>query len=158
MNRRFNAVISEFSDQIEIYSIDESWFRLSLLPDGLGDTRTALAVIARIKRDTGLPTRIGLGPTRTLSKVANALAKAGENVFGGVIDLHDVDLRRHLFSNWPVSEVWGIGRALTERLHPLGIRTTADLAAMDPHQARSVGTVVLERLVRELNGIGDDEL
>ncbi|WP_082684792.1 Y-family DNA polymerase [Aureimonas ureilytica] len=158
MNRRFNAVLSEFSDQIEIYSIDESWFRLPVRADGLGDTATALAVIAKVKRDTGLPTRIGLGPTRTLSKVANGLAKAGEKVFGGVIDLHDVDLRRHLFRNWPVSEVWGIGRALSERLAPLGIRTTADLAAMDPHQARSVGTVVLERLVRELNGVGDDQL
>jgi DNA polymerase V len=90
--------------------------------------------------------------------VANGLAKAGEKVFGGVIDLHDADLRKHLFRNWPVNEVWGIGRALTERLLPLGIRTTADLAAMDPHQARDVGTVVLERLVRELNGVGDDQL
>ncbi|WP_062117164.1 Y-family DNA polymerase [Aureimonas sp. AU40] len=158
MNRRFNAVIAEFSDQIEIYSIDESWFRLPVRPDGLGDTATALAVIAKIKRDTGLPTRIGLGPTRTLSKVANGLAKAGEKVFGGVIDLHDFELRKRLFQNWPVEEVWGIGRALAERLRPLGIRTTADLAAMDPHQARSVGTVVLERLVRELNGIGDEQL
>ncbi|KQQ91507.1 type VI secretion protein ImpB [Aureimonas sp. Leaf324] len=158
MNRRFNAVISEFSDQIEIYSIDESWFRLPVLSDGLGDTTTALAVIAKIRRDTGLPTRIGLGPTRTLSKVANGLAKAGEKVFGGVIDLHDEELRKRLFKNWPVDEVWGIGRALTERLRPLGIRTTADLAAMDPHQARNVGTVVLERLVRELNEIGEDEL
>ena len=158
MNRRFNAVLSEFSDQVEIYSIDESWFRLPTGPDGLGDTATALAAIARVKRDTGLPTRIGLGPTRTLSKVANGLAKAGEKVFGGVIDLHDTDLRRHLFKNWPVSEVWGVGRALTERLAPLGVHTTADLAAMDPHQARNVGTVVLERLVRELNGIGDEAL
>ncbi|WP_279479881.1 Y-family DNA polymerase [Aureimonas sp. SK2] len=158
MNRRFNAVLGEFSDQVEVYSIDESWFRLPVLPDGLGDTRTAFAAIAKIRRDTGLPTRIGLGPTRTLSKVANALAKAGEKVFGPVVDLHDVELRRRLFMTWPVGEVWGIGRALTERLHPLGVRTTADLAVMDPHQARKVGTVVLERLVRELNGIGDEHL
>ena len=158
MNRRFNAVLSEFSDQLEVYSIDESWFRLPVLPDGCGDTATAHAVIEKVKRDTGLPTRIGLGPTRTLSKVANGLAKAGEKVFGGVVDLHDPDLRRHLFRNWPINEVWGIGRALTERLRPLGVRTTADLAGMDPHQARAVGTVVLERLVRELNGVGDDQL
>jgi DNA polymerase V len=46
MNHRFNAVVAEFSDQIEVYSIDESWFRLPVLPDGIGDTATALAVIA----------------------------------------------------------------------------------------------------------------
>ena len=158
MNRRFNAVLADFSDGVEVYSIDESWFRLPLLPSGMGDVPTARQVRDRILRNTGLPTRMGLGPTRTLSKVANGLAKASEKVWGGVVDLHDEELRKRMFKEWPVSEVWGIGRALTERLHPLGIRTTADLAAMDPQQARSVGTVVLERLVRELNGIGEDEL
>ncbi|MGI4878748.1 MAG: hypothetical protein ACRYG4_14810 [Janthinobacterium lividum] len=63
-------------------------------------------------RSVGLPTRIGLGPTRALSKVANALAKASEKVWGGVIDLHDVELRRRMFATWPVEEVWGIGGAL----------------------------------------------
>lgn len=158
MNRRFNAVLAEHSPEIEVYSIDESWFRLPVLADGLGDVATARRIRDDIKRYTGLPTRIGLGPTRTLSKVANGLSKAGEKIFGGVIDLHDEELRRRLFMQWPVDEVWGIGRALTERLRPLGIRTTADLAAMDPHQARDVGTVVLERLVRELNGVGCDDL
>lgn len=158
MNRRFNAVLAEHSPEIEVYSIDESWFRLPALSDGLGDVATARRIRDDILRITGLPTRIGLGPTRTLSKVANGLSKAGEKIFGGVIDLHDEELRRRLFMQWPVDEVWGIGRALTERLRPLGIRTTADLAAMDPHQARDVGTVVLERLVRELNGVGDDDL
>ena len=158
MNRRFNAVLAEHCPEVEVYSIDESWFRLPILADGLGDVATARRIRDDIKRFTGLPTRIGLGPTRTLSKVANGLSKAGEKIFGGVIDLHDEELRRRLFMQWPIEEVWGIGRALTERLRPLGIRTTADLAAMDPHQARDVGTVVLERLVRELNGVGCDDL
>jgi nucleotidyltransferase/DNA polymerase involved in DNA repair len=70
-----------------------------------------------ILKVTGLPTRIGLGPTRTLSKVANALAKATEKVWGGVVDLHDVELRARMFERWPVGEVWGIGPALAARLH-----------------------------------------
>ncbi|TDW63057.1 DNA polymerase V [Novosphingobium sp. PhB55] len=105
-----------------------------------------------IKRSVGLPTRIGLGPTRTLSKVAKALAKASEKVWNGVVDLHDEGLRRRLFAAWPIEEVWGIGPATARRLRPLGIRTTADLAALPPEVARDVGTVVLERLVRELGG------
>lgn len=153
LNRRFNAVIADFSDTVEIYSIDESFFRLPILPDGLGDVATAHEVRRAIHRCVGLPTRIGLGPTRALSKVANALAKASEKVWGGVIDLHDVELRRRLFAEWPVEEVWGIGRALADRLRPLGVKTAADLTALSPEIARSVGTVVLERLVRELNGV-----
>lgn len=153
LNRRFNAVIAEHSDTVEIYSIDESFYRAPTLPNGLGDVDAAHRLREDILRQVGLPTRIGLGPTRTLSKVANALAKATEKVWGGVVDLHDTELRRRLFERWPVGEVWGIGSALEARLRPLGIRTTADLAAMPPAVARDVGTVVLERLVRELGGI-----
>src|SRR3546814_7498959 len=113
---------------VEIYSIDESFFRLPVLPDGLGNVVAAHAVREDIARSVGLPTRIGLGPTRTLSKVANALAKATEKVWGGVVDLHDVELRRSLFDQWPVGEVWGIGQALAARLRPHGGKTRADLA------------------------------
>lgn len=153
LNRRFNAVIAEHSDTVEIYSIDESFYRLRTLPNGLGDVAAAHRLREDILRQVGLPTRIGLGPTRTLSKVANGLAKATEKVWGGVVDLHDTELRRRLFEKWPVGEVWGIGQALAARLLPLGVRTAADLAALPPEMARDVGTVVLERLVRELNGV-----
>src|SRR3546814_1541733 len=94
---------------VEIYSIDESFFRLPVLPDGLGNVVAAHAVREDIARSVGLTTRIGLGPTRTLSKVANALAKATEKVWGGVVDLHDVELRRRLIDQWPVGDVGGIG-------------------------------------------------
>jgi DNA polymerase V len=153
MNRRFNAVIAEHSELVEIYSIDETFFRLPVLATGLGDVAAAQELRHAIMEQTGLPTRIGLGPTRALSKVANALAKASEKIWGGVIDLHDRELRTRLFREWPVHEVWGIGRQLAKRLKPLGVRTAADLADLPPQVARDTGTVVLERLVRELNGI-----
>lgn len=153
INRRFNMVIAEHSDTVEIYSIDESFFRLPVLPNGRGDVATAHRIREAVKQSVGLPTRIGLGPTRTLSKVANALAKASEKVWKGVIDLHDVELRDRMFATFDVGETWGIGSALAARLRPLGVRTVADLAALPAAVARDVGTVVLERLVRELNGI-----
>lgn len=157
LNRRFNAVIAEHSDTVEIYSIDESFFRLPVLPNGRGDVAAAHRVREDIMLQVGLPTRIGIGPTRTLSKVANALAKATEKVWGGVIDLHDTELRQRLFQQWPVGEIWGIGKALEARLSPLGVKTAADLLALPPAVARDVGTVVLERLVRELGGVECDD-
>ena len=153
LNRRFNAVIAEHSDTVEVYSIDESFFRMPVRSDGFGDVAAAHQVRDAVMRAVGLPTRVGLGPTRALSKVANALAKASEKVWGGVIDLHDTELRRRMFERWPVEEVWGIGAALAARLRPLGVRTAANLVAMPSAVARGIGTVVLERLVLELNGI-----
>ena len=157
LNRRFNEVIAEHSDTVEVYTIDELFFRLPVLSNGLRDVETAHLVRRAVMQAVGLPTRIGLGPTRALSKVANSLAKATEKVWGGVIDLHDTELRARLFAQWPVSEIWGVGRALTVRLAPLGVRIAASLAALSPVTARDVGTVVLERLVRELNGIECDD-
>ncbi len=110
MNRRFNQVLAEHSCTVEVYSIDESFFRLPVLANGLGDVEAAHRVIEAVQRATGLPIRIGLGPTRTLSKVANALAKASEKVWRGVVDLHDVELRQRMFAEWPVGRC-GASRA-----------------------------------------------
>lgn len=153
MNRRFNAVLGKHSDLVEVYSIDESFFRLPPQRPGQGDVPAARAIISAVAREVGLPIRIGLGPTRTLSKVANALAKASEAIWGGVIDLHDEELRARLFREWPVEEVWGIGPANAAKLKGLGIRTAGDLVELEPELARRLGTVVLERLVRELRGL-----
>ena len=157
LNRRFNEVLADHSDAVEVYSIDESFYRSPVLPNGLGDVAGAHRIREAVLRSVGLPIRIGLGPTRTLSKVANGLAKATERVWGGVVDLHDLELRDRLFRKWPVGEVWGIGKALEAKLRPLGVHTTADLAALPPAVARDVGTVILERLVRELNGTECDD-
>lgn len=49
LNRRFNAVIGEFSDTVEIYSIDESFFSLPYRSTSFGPvslTRTSPASIA----------------------------------------------------------------------------------------------------------------
>lgn len=150
-------MLADHSDTVEVYSIDESFYRSPVLSNGLGDVAGAHRIREAVLRSVGLPIRIGLGPTRTLSKVGNALAKATERVWGGVVDLHDLELRDRLFRKWPVGEVWGIGKALEAKLRPLGVHTTADLAALPPAVARDVGTVILERLVRELNGTECDD-
>lgn len=67
LNRRFNAVIAEHSDTVEIYSIDESFFRLPVRPDGLGNVAAAHQVRDAVMPAVGLPTRVGLGPTRALT-------------------------------------------------------------------------------------------
>ncbi len=146
MHARFNAVLREHGDDLEIYSIDESFLRL---PDGGGDV--ARAMIAQVRREVGLPIRVGLGPTKLLAKLANHLAKKNP-LFGGVCDLGDSAWRARVLPLVPITDLWGVARATAAKLAPLGIRTAADLAALPPRQARELGSVVLERLVRELGG------
>jgi len=152
MHARFNAVLSERAADIEVYSIDESFF---VHPPGA--ITEARGIVDAVRRETGLPIRIGMGPGKVLAKLANHLAKKNP-IFAGVCDLNDEGLRARLLPMVPVTDIWGVARATAAKLAPLGVRTASDLAAMPPSLARSVGTVVLERMVRELNGEADPEL
>lgn len=67
MSRRVNAVYERFADEVEIYSIDESFLDLTNAPDPEGHARRMRATVLRW---TGIPTCVGIGPTRVLAKAA----------------------------------------------------------------------------------------
>jgi hypothetical protein len=71
---------------------------------------------------------------------------------GGVCDLTDAATRRQVMRDFPVDDVWGVGRATTAKLAAFGVTTAGQLRDLDAKQARQLGTVVLERTVRELRG------
>lgn len=150
MSRRMNETLMEFSPDIEPYSIDESFVSL------LGQERGRIVAYGRslratVRRWTGLPVSVGIGPTKTLAKLANVCAKKIAE-FDGVCDLSDAALRARMFAALPAGEVWGVGRATAATLAGLGIRTVADLNATDPRRARQALGIVGARLIAELNG------
>ena len=72
MSSRVMSLLSKMSPEIEIYSIDEAFMNFSGIknPIGLG-----LDMKLTVKKWTGIPISIGIGPTKTLAKVANYIAK-----------------------------------------------------------------------------------
>jgi DNA polymerase V len=151
MSRRVYAALHQFSPEIECYSIDESFLGL----DGSADrdlTAYGQQMRQTVKQWTGIPTCVGIGPTKTLAKLANHAAKK-RPVFGGVCDMMDEATRHQLMQEITVDEVWGIGRATTRQLETIGVTTVAQLRDLDAKQARQFGTVVLERTVEELRGL-----
>jgi DNA polymerase V len=52
----------------------------------------------------------------------------------------------------PVGDIWGVGGRTKAKLALLGIHTAAELRDMPARQARGLGSVILERTVRELQG------
>lgn len=151
IHRRVTAAIQEFARDVEVYSIDESFLDLAGFETRNLDTH-ARAMREQVRCWTTIPTCIGIAGTKTLAKLANATAKK-QPAFDGVADLRDDRLRREIMEAFSASDVWGIGRATAAKLGALGITTAAELAAMPMKQARSVGTVVLERLVAELRNV-----
>ncbi|KQU21656.1 DNA polymerase [Methylobacterium sp. Leaf94] len=151
MSARTNAVYRDFSPAVEIYSIDESFLDLSDVRDR---DRVALARDLRstVRAWTGIPTCVGIGPTKTLAKLANHIAKTIPDL-DGVCDLTDPVAYDHWLCRISVAEVWGIGRASLAKLIGLGVDTVADLRDLDPRPVRKAMTVVGERIIYELRGL-----
>ncbi|MES2946547.1 MAG: Y-family DNA polymerase [Pseudomonadota bacterium] len=159
MSNRMMSVAAGLGHTQEIYSIDESFIDLS-------DVRGDLAARASLMRErilqwTGIPTGIGIGPTKTLAKLANHVAKSADRKPGsypaefarvchlGALPAAELDA---VLAATAVGEVWGVGRRIAQQLNDEGITTVLDLARMDPATVRRRWSVVLERAVRELQG------
>jgi len=151
MSQRVMTTLEGMAPTVEVYSIDEAFVELS--ESWAGDlVAYGRQIRERVQQWTGLTVGIGIGPTKTLAKLANYAAKKWPAT-GGVVDLRDEARRARLMAITPIEEVWGIGRRLTAKLESQGIRTVAELVAADPKSLRRQYGVVVERTVQELRGI-----
>ncbi len=149
MSRRVVETIGGFSPAIEYYSVDETFVDFQ----GFKDYRKLAGTMRNsVKTVTGIPTCVGLAPTKTLAKLANHAAKKNP-IFGGACDFMDDKVRAWCMERINVGEVWGVGSRTEAKLKTIGISTAAQLRDMPMPQARKIGTVVLERLVAELQGV-----
>ncbi|CAN1502709.1 DinP Nucleotidyltransferase/DNA polymerase involved in DNA repair [Methylophilaceae bacterium] len=153
MSHRVMTLLSKFSPDQEVYSVDESFLDLTTFKSK-DLIKYGQQIKTKIKQWTGLPVSIGIGSTKTLSKLANHIAKKNPS-FKGVCNLNvmDQDTLDTWMSHFPVSDVWGIGRSLAPKLNQLGITSILDLKHADPDYIRQQFSIVLEKTVRELNGI-----
>lgn len=153
MSHRVMTLLSKFSPDQEVYSIDESFLDLTSFKSK-DLIQYSQQIKTKIKQWTGLPVSIGIGSTKTLSKLANHIAKKNSS-FKGVCNLNvmDQDTLETWMSHIPVNEVWGVGRSLAPKLNQLGIISVLDLKLADPDYIRQQFSIVLEKTVRELNGV-----
>lgn len=151
MSNRVMEIIGQFAPFQEVYSIDESF--LDLTGQRRRHTDIALELRARIKQFTGLPVCVGIGPSKTLAKLANHVAKKRPQ-YGGALDLADLLPTEHdeLLASIECADIWGIGRKLAPRLQDIGICNALQLRQAPPEFIRQQFSVVLEKTVRELQG------
>ncbi len=159
LSTRMMSLAAGLGPQQEIYSIDESFISV----DGVRDvTVRARRVRERILQWIDIPCGIGIGATKTLAKLANHVAKTAERKPGSYPDdlaqvcnlaaLPSSDFDAVLAAT-EVGDIWGVGRRISAQLNDQGITTALQLAEMDPVVARRRWSVVLERTVRELQGM-----
>ena len=151
VSHRVVQTLDSMVPTIENYSIDESFLNLGEFREREVEP-LARELRERVLRWVGIPTCVGIGLTKTLAKVANFITKKRPQ-YRGVCDLRSNQVRAELLSTVPVDEVWGIGVASAAKLAKIGVQTAADLAALDPDNARALMTVTGGRTVYELRGI-----
>lgn len=150
MSSRVMQQLESFAPQLEVYSIDESFLDLSGICQDNSVTY-GLQIKKAIHRGTGIPVCVGMGPTKTLAKLANYAAKKWKKT-GGVVDLSDPARRKKLMRLVAVNEVWGVGRQTTKRLQSMGINSVYDLSMQSPEFIQAQFNIVVARIVMELQG------
>lgn len=152
MSDRVMPILQLLTPRVEIYSIDEAFCDLTGMRNLLSLEVFGHQIRDQIKRRTHLTVGVGIGPTKTLAKLAQYASKRWPAT-RGVVDLSDRQRQRKLMALVPVEEVWGIGRRLGKKLQFMGINNALQLAELSPSFIRKQFSVVVERTVRELNGI-----
>ena len=159
MSARMMAVEARYAPRQEVYSVDESFLDFDGMRDDLAATGRAMR--AAILQETGLPTSVGFGATKTLAKLANHIGKTADRKPGSypahlaqVCDFaslapHELDA---LFAATEVGCVWGVGRRTTEKLKAGGIHTVLDLVRADAASLRAQFSVTMEKTLLELRG------
>lgn len=153
MSHRVMTLLGTFSPQQEVYSIDECFLDLcgfppfSLVEYGQRMRRT-------LQQCLGLPSCVGIAPSKTLAKLANHVAKQWP-AMQGVCDFTSLSAEHldKILIALPVKEVWGVGAQSAKRLQELGIKTVLDLKRAPPKALRQQFSVVMERIIAELNGV-----
>ena len=147
ISRRVMKTLKSFSNKIEIYSIDEAFIDLSHV-EVKEVENYGKEIRERILKWTGIPTSVGIANTKTLSKVANHMAKKNKT---GVIYLKE-NIDQSL-KNFYISDIWGVGKQLSKLYIKNGIDTAYKLKNISNNWVRKSTNVLGAKTVMELRGI-----
>jgi len=153
MSRRVHSILEEDALELERYSIDEAFLTLPVLKRK-NLQRLADRIRRKVRREVGVPIRMGIGLTKTLAKVADENAKARKRAgwgLGTYVCPEEPELEE-LLKRVSVGNIWGVGSAYEEELKAKGVATAAEFRALPDPWIRSEMTVVGLRTAWELRG------
>lgn len=150
MSHRIMNILSEYSEEQEIYSIDECFLNLSSVQEELNEY--GLNMRQRVLQWTGVPVSVGIAPTKSLAKLANRIAKKYVERTKGTYVI-DTEEKRVKALKWlPVEDVWGIGRRSVKKLKAAGVHTAYDFTQLSREWVLGNMTIVGARLQDDLKG------
>lgn len=153
MSQRVMSLLSEFTPDITIYSIDEAFLQLPIAEHDptFSIEEYGKKIVRTVTKGTGIPVTIGIAPTKTLAKIASHFGKQYAG-YKNVCLIDTEEKRAKALQLTPIHEVWGIGRRLSPQLAYYGIRTAWDLTQKSEQWVRRNFSVTLARTWKELQG------
>ncbi len=150
MSDRVMESLEMFAPKLEIYSIDEAFIKTNTI--SFDDIfKDVVNIRKKIIKWTGIPMSFGIAPTKTLSKIANHIAK--KRTYEGVFDISENNVANDIMRNLPVEELWGVSNKWGKKLRHLGVSTALELKNSNAKFIRKHTSVLLERMVYELRGM-----
>ena len=149
MSRRVMKTLKYFGTEIEVYSIDEAFLDLTGISDELVEL-FGKKIRNTILEWTGIPTSIGIASTKTLSKVANHIAKKEKSGVISLINTKDIDI---ILEKININDVWGVGRQLTKFYITNNISNAKQLKNISNTWIKKSSNVLSSRTAMELRGI-----
>lgn len=157
MSNRVMTILSDFSPDMEIYSIDEAFLKLEGF-EFFNLQEYGEAIRNKVTKWTGIPISVGIAPTKALAKVANRIAKKYPTETKGNYIIDSEEKRIKALKWLKVEDVWGIGRQHSKRLNELGVKTAFDFTQLEDDFVRKHMAVVGLRLKHDLQGIATLDL
>ena len=152
MSTRVMNILADFSPDIEVYSIDESFLELTGF-ENYNLEEYATKMRSRILKWTGIPTCVGVAPTKALTKVANKIARSNLKQSKGICIIDSEEKRIKALKWTKIGKVWGIGSRIQKRLEEKGIVTAYDFTQLPSDWVLKNFSIVEWRLQKDLQGI-----
>jgi DNA polymerase V len=151
MSNRVMTILSQFSPEVEVYSIDEAFLKFTGFEDyDLQDYGVQMR--DRVQKWTGIPISVGFAPTKALAKVANKIAKKFPERTNGSYVIDSEDKRIKALKWTKIEDVWGVGRQHAKRLQAINVKTAYDFTQLHDDWVKNKMSIVGLRLKRELQG------
>ena len=151
MSSRVMNILSSYTPNIEIYSIDEAFLEFKGFQEY--DLEVYCKEIQKkVLKWTGIPISIGIAPTKALAKVANRISKKFPKKTKGVYMIKSDQNRIKALKWLEIENVWGIGFRHSKRLRSFEINNAYDFISLPDDWVRKQMSVVGLRLKKELEG------
>ncbi|MFD2916763.1 Y-family DNA polymerase [Psychroserpens luteus] len=151
MSSRVMDILRQFTPDVEVYSIDESFLEFKGFENyDFNDYGNKMRT--RILKWTGIPVCVGIAPTKALSKVANKVARKFPKETKGTYVIDSEEKRIKALKWTKIGNVWGVGRRLAKRLEVKGCKTAYDFTQLSDDWVRKTFSITEWKLKKDLEG------